>query len=300
MSLLTASGILAGNNSFVNATTSSFPASSLNTNKKIKVKDVIDSILNYHPKIDSSEIDTLKFGDPEAFVKGIVTTCSPTVEVIRKTADLGYNMIISHEPAYYMHEDVTDYLEGDPVYEGKCKLMKDAGIALWRDHDHLHAHRPDGMYYGIMKELGWEKYCVNDLNRPRIFELPKMTVRDLSEFLKDKLDMNAVCVIGNMNAEISRVLYAGGGGVPMDGRDTKMVMENNIDVYIAGEMLDWCLTAYMRDAAMLGMNKAVIRLGHFNSEDLGMKYYPTWLRTLIPETIPVQFIRSGDPYRYVF
>lgn len=55
---------------------------------------------------------------------------------------------------------------------------------------------------------------------------------------------------------------------------------------------------YIRDAAQLGMHKALIQTGHFNLEEPGMQYIAEKLAGLVPE-LPVQFIPSEDPYYFV-
>ena len=54
----------------------------------------------------------------------------------------------------------------------------------------------------------------------------------------------------------------------------------------------------VRDAAQLGLNKALIVLGHNRSEEVGMKHLPEWLAPLLPG-IPVQFSEAGEPFTYV-
>ncbi len=265
------------------------------------IGEVIAAIEANYPAVGSDTVDTIKFGNADNEVTGIVTTCSATVEVIRKTAELGYNFIITHEPTFYTHEDKTDYLEGDSVYEEKCRLLKENGITIWRDHDHMHVNDPDLIFSGVMQELGWEDYCVEYFEggkAPLVYEIPRVTVKELCGHLKEKLGIQATRVIGNVGADISRVLFIGGGHVTFDETLTSLFIKHKADVLIAGELLDWTVASYIRDAAFLGKNKAAIHLGHFNSEEPGMKYYPVWLSKLLEEKIPVTFIASGDPYRY--
>ncbi len=272
----------------------------------MKVKEVIEKILAYHPSLNEREadsVDTLKCGDPEMEVHGIVTTCAPTFELCQKVGGMdGYNMIICHEPLFYSHKDNTDWLINDEVYQAKIKLLNDNGIAVWRDHDHLHRHNPDGIYTGVMNELGWEKYRIDEpgTKRPALFEIPETTVKELAAALKAKLEIDLTRVIGNRDGKVTRVYYKGGGNFGNDEYEiSKIMMEKDVNVVIAGELIDWTAAAYCRDAAFLGQDRAVIHLGHMNSEDLGMKHYPTWLKGLLGGEIPVTFVRSGDPYRYI-
>ena len=47
-----------------------------------------------------NKCDTVKFGNPEQKISGIVITMWATLNVIRRAAELGANMIITHEPPF--------------------------------------------------------------------------------------------------------------------------------------------------------------------------------------------------------
>ena len=74
-------------------------------------------------------------------------------------------------------------------------------------------------------------------------------------------------------------------------------MEEGIDVILPGETIDWTVLSYIRDAVSLGRNKAMISLGHFNWETLGMKYAADWLKDLVPG-IQVAYVHAGDMFHY--
>lgn len=85
-----------------------------------------------------------------------------SADVIREAARLGANLIITHEPTFRTHEDETDRLSDSGVFAAKKALPDEYGIVIWRDHDRIHGGKPsnkpehiDGIFYGIMKELGW-------------------------------------------------------------------------------------------------------------------------------------------------
>lgn len=72
----------------------------------------------------------------------------------------------------------------------------------------------------------------------------------------------------------------------------------NIDVAICGDITEWTLSAYVRDASQLGMNKGMLVLGHERSEEWGMKHLPEWLRS-ITGNLPVTFVNAKEPFTYV-
>lgn len=161
----------------------------------MKNSDVINKILKYHPQFPDNYAgcDGYKFGDPNAECNGIATALVPTVDVIRRTGELGCNLLVVHEPIFYSTEDYPDWRAGgkNSVYEEKKALLDKYGITVWRDHDHMHAHNPDSIFTGVIKYLGWENYYIpsekSSIKVPMgyLFELPETTVKELGQYLED-------------------------------------------------------------------------------------------------------------------
>ena len=166
----------------------------------MKNRDVVEKILAYHPVLPGYQgCDEWKCGDPEAECTGIVTALVPTMDIIRKTAELGANLLIVHEPIFYTSADKGGWYEDFPnaVYDEKRALLDRCGIAVWRDHDHMHAHQPDGIFTGVLKHLGW-------LGRERadyssggfghfIVDLPReMTVEELCRHIKSAIGLGLI------------------------------------------------------------------------------------------------------------
>ncbi len=266
----------------------------------MKIREVTDAIYAYHPQLNRDKTcDGYKCGDPENECTGVVTTCCASVDVIRKTIELGANLIVCHEPAFYLHYDPTDWLEGkNDVYDEKRRLLDEHGIAIFRDHDRIHAHKPDGIRYGVMKELGWEDYLIGDPDRPSHFKLPETSVRELAEYLKEKIGLTGIRVIGNVEAKVRYVMLSGHIllSPANETMHTELLGRDDVDVLIPGEAIDWTAVCYARDAGQLGKNKTILSMGHINSEELGMKYAATWVADLIDHKLPVTYVRSSDLY----
>jgi putative NIF3 family GTP cyclohydrolase 1 type 2 len=266
----------------------------------MNVKAVVDAIIAEcgAPPLEKT-CDLLMAGDWQNEVAGIATTFLATVEVIRKASSMGANLIITHEPTYFTGWDKTDWLQNDPVYLAKMKLIQESKVNIWRFHDHMHMAVTDLIYVGLLKELEWEKY--QDPADKHCFILPRTNVRDLSGYLKQKLQVKLSQIVGNIDGSVERVSVLVGGGSLGLGRDEmpmELMRKANLDCIVCGEILEWTLPAYVRDASQLGMNKSLVVLGHNRTEEVGMKHLPEWLQKLFPQ-IPVGFVEAGEPFEYL-
>jgi len=80
----------------------------------------------YSKKIERS-VDMFVAGDPDKELTGISTTFLATSEVINRSKSAGCNLVITHEPVFYNHNDDVGWLESNIDYKRKIKLINDAG-----------------------------------------------------------------------------------------------------------------------------------------------------------------------------
>jgi putative NIF3 family GTP cyclohydrolase 1 type 2 len=258
----------------------------------LSIQDVMDTILEAIPgSITEDTVDTIKSGDAQRAVTGIVSTFTATVDVLRRAKELRANFVISHEPTYYNHFDSAEGFEGDAVYEYKRKFLEEHDITVWRFHDNWHTIKPDGIIAGVVHQLGWQSFQVSD--EPPLFELPETTVGELAKYLKSRLGGNSMRVTGNADMKCDKVgLIVGAPGAKPQ---IETLQIDDVDVVIGGESPEWETCEYVRDAVAAGMNKALILTGHCNSEEAGMANLVTWLQPRIPG-VKVTFVPAGDPF----
>lgn len=272
------------------------------------VQEIIDGIIKktgMNPLPAENTCDHLMTGNPDQEVTGIVTTFMATVEVIRKAVELNANFIITHEPTWYTGHDTTKWLEDDPIYKEKRRLIDEHGIAIWRFHDHMHMGKEDGIYVGFNKELGWENYVIPNPDTMegfgKCYQIPQTTLRELCEELKQKLKMDVIQIVGNPEMKVERLtVLVGGGSLGLGVEENPMLMmqKNNLDLAICGEITEWTLSAYIKDGVALGFNKGMLVIGHERSEEWGMKYLGEWIKDITGD-IDIKFIDTGEPFRYL-
>lgn len=261
----------------------------------LTVQQIIDLIVKEIPGGKLAQtVDTLKSGQSDQVVSGIVSTMFATVDVINKAIELKANFIIAHEPTFYNHLDDTAWLEDDKVYNFKRKLLDDNGIAVWRFHDYWHRHDPDGIRMGVLEDLEWGQYY--DPRNPAILTLQPTPLKDIIKHVKDKLHIFQVRIIGDVTEKCSRVaLMPGASG----GRSHITLLEReNPDLMICGEVAEWETAEYIRDARAMGLNRSLIVLGHAQSEEPGMQWLVKWLQPRIGG-IKVTHVPSNNPFSFV-
>lgn len=274
------------------------------------VTDVIQGMIQktgVGPLPSDKTCDHLMAGRLDQEVHRIATTFMATVDVIRRAADLGIDLIITHEPTWFTGLDDTDWLRDDPVYIEKKKLIDESKLAIWRFHDHMHMANEDGIFRGIDEEFGWADYRIapDDASErshfDRCYKIPRTTLEELCRFFKQRLDMEVIQIVGDPKQVVERVsILPGGGslGLGTENMPMRLMAEKNLDLIICGEITEWTLPAYVRDAWQLGFAKSILVLGHERSEEPGMKHLGKWMKSIVGD-VEVVFIDSNEPFTYL-
>jgi putative NIF3 family GTP cyclohydrolase 1 type 2 len=236
-------------------------------------------------------VDNIIAGAVETPVKGIATTMMATLDVVQRAAASGKNMVITHEPTFYSHQDQTEQLLQDPTYQFKLDFLNKNNMVVFHFHDHWHGRRPDGIATGMIRELGWEKNA--DPQNPRMFTFPGAPLARFAKEMETKLKIRTMRVVGDPELQVRRVIASWGyvsqtPGIPF-------FAQPDVDVLVVGETREWELVEYAQDTIASGKKKGLIVLGHVVSEQAGMKYCAEWLKEFIKE-VPIEFIAAAEPF----
>ncbi|WKN30821.1 Nif3-like dinuclear metal center hexameric protein [Porifericola rhodea] len=257
----------------------------------LSAQDVIDRIHN-NLTVEWKEggVDNIKAGKAAQTVSGIATTFMATLDVLKRAYAQGANMVITHEPTFYNHQDDKSFFEtDDPVYLAKLKFIEEHNMVVYRFHDYWHMTRPDGIFVGVVEAFDWQKYRRAD---EQIFDLPETTLGELASQLSEHFNTNTLRVVGPKDMKVSTIgILPGAYGMKPQ---VQMIRENELDVLIVGESAEWETVEYVRDGLEAGVQKALIVMGHADSEEPGMKYCAEWLQEFIKE-VPVTFVPAGNP-----
>jgi putative NIF3 family GTP cyclohydrolase 1 type 2 len=236
-------------------------------------------------------VDNIIAGSPDTPVKGIAVTMMATLDVVQHAAAAGKNLVITHEPTFYMHQDKTDALTNDATYKFKTEFIRKHDMVSFHFHDHWHGRRPDGIAVGMERELGWEKNT--DPKNPRAYVFPATPLARFAKDIQSRLKIRTMRVVGDPKLPVSRV--ATSWGYTSGDMANRSFAQPEVDVLIVGETREWELVEYAQDAIAAGNKKALIVLGHVVSEQAGMKYCAEWLKSFITE-VPIEFIPAAEPF----
>src|SRR4029079_15183720 len=174
---------------------------------------------------DASTRDRFKFGGPDTVVTGIATTFMGTFEAVTRASERGLNMIVTHEDTWWNDPDNTLIAEADPlVYKTKVDFMTAHGIVVFRIHDHMHRQRPDFTFSGTAREVGLDPATETAPNSHR-FRIPETTLGELAARVKAIRGDEAIRVVGDPRARVSRIATGAGMATPaVNARDVDVVI----------------------------------------------------------------------------
>lgn len=259
----------------------------------MKAKEIIKYLNSFSFEHDFSQTcDTFKIGSADVEVTRLAVAMFGTPDVIRQAKAFGAELLIVHEPLYYNH---FDNRTGDPIEAEKARLLEESGMAVYRYHDHPHYSMPDLIAAGEMLslDLGGEIEYTDTFDLTRVKLNAPITARQLAKQMEKKLNVRNVRIAGAADTPITKVscMFGAPGGLLDELRNSEC------ELLVAGEVCEWSLCEYARDASQLGYTKAVLALGHVGSERAGMVYISDLLKKHFTD-VEVKYLECGEVYSY--
>ncbi len=255
--------------------------------------------------------DGILQGSADIPVTGIVTTSTPSLDVLRRAVASHKNTIICREAPFYSRGERAplfwrnspappkEMTDSDPVCRAKQEFITQNNLIIVRLVENWDARRSDGQLRGLVRALGWEKLHIPnpklDEYDPRniYFQLPTNSLARLAQDLKTKLKISGVRVIGDSRSTVGRVALT--HGLLLVADTERMLREQPLDAVIAGDAVEWEAVPYFQDLVAAGKVKGLILLGQQASEEPGSGEMAEWLKSFVSE-VPIEWIPSGEPF----
>jgi putative NIF3 family GTP cyclohydrolase 1 type 2 len=269
--------------------------------KPTTAQQIVDRIKNQlGPAWKESPRDIFSAGQAETPITGIVTSYTPSIEVLKRSVAAGKNLIITQQPAFY--QENWDNLKNDPAYLFKQEFIDKNALVIWRFYDNWNSREVDGQLLGLANALGWDAAPGRDSSATapradknnRYFSLPERSLSDLVTEIKDRLDAQALRVIGDPETKIRKASLS--HGMFQFSEMQEILKDPEVNLLVISEAIEWESCEYFRDLlTWQGENKAMILLGREVSEDPGYGEAASWLRTFISE-VPIEWIPAQEPF----
>src|SRR5262249_18466519 len=119
----------------------------------------------------------------------------------------GKNFVISHEPTFWHDPEPIAEMADDPVTRQKVEFVEKNRVIVWRQHDQMHTVRPDPIFVGFDKAMGWESYR-SPAGR-NVFTVPAATVDGVAKHIATKLKTRSIRLVGDSQLRVTQVGLGG-------------------------------------------------------------------------------------------
>jgi len=232
--------------------------------------------------------DQFLHGDPEVEVAGIATAWIPTNKAIEEAADRGFNLFVTHEPAflqgYERHESAQE------LNRRKRELLDSLGMTVLRCHDMWDRMPEVGIPDAWAEWLGFETQERPVGSHYKVCLLGDVTVEEAARRVAERvagLGQPTVLIFGDRTKRVSRMAVGTGAITWLPtmrdlGADLLLATDDGMNFWDGG------LWAADLDQPLLIVN-------HCTAEKPGMMAMAGYLRDVFPG-VPAEYVDVDFPY----
>ncbi len=248
--------------------------------------DIIKYLESLFPKENAYDWDNvgIQVGTLNIEAKRVLVTLDVTKEVVKEAIDKKVNMIISHHPLLF---NPLDKIIFDTPRGWIIKNLVKHNITVYSAHTNYDT-TDGGMNDEFSNLLEMKNVkLLDEIDKiGRYGTIEKMHIIDFISFLKDKLDIESVKVIGNDDKIVETVGISGGSG----SKHMYQAKMRGCNCYLTGDI------TYHTALDAVGMGITLIDIGHY-AEKIFVKAI---IRILSQQFKEVQFLASEvdtNPYK---
>jgi putative NIF3 family GTP cyclohydrolase 1 type 2 len=246
-------------------------------------------------------VDRIVTGDPETEVGRVLVTWMSTFDAVRAAIDRGCQLLVTHEPTFWIHANEVQTLDGEPdsfrsqLALPKRRFLEESGLVILRCHDVWDFMPEIGIPYAWARFLGLgdTPAAMNHDRGLHRYDIAPTTVEVLATRIAEKtaaLGEPAIQVTGDPNQTVSKIgIGTGCYCNPLDfmrlGCDLSIVCDDG-SVY-------W---ESIQTAADIG--HPVLRVNHGTSEEPGMVTLAQYVQRTFP-SLTVEHLPHGSCFRLV-
>ena len=271
----------------------------------VSAGDMQEYLRSLH-EVSEPSVDRIVIGDPETKILKAGTCWQPYFSTLRKAKELGINLMIVHEPTFYVHWDL-DQENGmfdrapsparenyEEAVETKRRWIEENKMVIIRSHDVPDILKGFGIPFSLGRALGYEnKDIMSSKDYYNVYHVEPDTAWNVARNIASSLmvlNQPGVAFYGDKDRMVSTVgLGTGCICDPMQYQE----LEPDLTIGIDDTIRTWTQTTYAEDTG----NPLVV-INHGTSEEMGMRMLNQHLTQNIPG---IEFIHlnQGCTYRWI-
>lgn len=245
----------------------------------MKGRDLLEKFDGLCPFSAAMEWDNPGFliGNPEREVKRAALALDATTAVIEEAIEKGADMIVTHHPLLFRPPQA---IRADEYLGGRIIKLIENRISLIALHTNFDICVMADLASGklglanpqVLEVTGEREGKPEGLGRFGL--LPReMTLKSLAEYVKERLELDFVTIIGDGEARVRKAAISTGSGKSGIGG----CLKNGVQVLITGDV------DHHTAVDTLEMGLFLIDAGHFGTEKMFAEYMAEYFKREIPE-----------------
>lgn len=256
--------------------------------------DILQFWKNAVPAGWESTCDGIWYDVPEKSIRK-AAVCFKVTSAVLNRADDWADVIITHEPLWPLYDGEMRPDETDPAILAMDRRLRQGQIPILRLHDHAHLYPDDFIHMGFLTGLGLEiarKAAPMRLGFRQYTLAHPMTAREIGRLAQEKYNIAHPRLAGAADVPLTKITLALGG---VGELGYGVLRDTDTELFISGEIGELGTAFWTHEAAALGMTKAVMALGHCESERYGMAALADWMAEKLP-SLEVRYVDTEDTY----
>jgi putative NIF3 family GTP cyclohydrolase 1 type 2 len=274
--------------------------------KEIETAGDLHNYLRSLHSVRENSVDKIIIGDPDTKINKAGTAWMPYSKTLKNAVKQGVNVLVVHEPTFYMHRDLD--IEGQTIYEIpspakeqyieaveiKKKWIASQGMVIIRCHDVLDIIKDFGIPYAFGQKLGFNNEdIISSKAFYNVYQIQKDSAANVAKRIASNLkDFNqpGVAFYGDPDRPVSSV---GLGTGVISNPLRYMELKPDLCITIDDTVQTWIQTTYAEDTG----NPLVV-INHGTSEEMGMRLLNEHLNNNIP-SIDFTHFNQGCGYKWI-
>lgn len=258
----------------------------------VTCKDISQKLNELAPTSLAESWDNVGFliGDEKATVKKVLVALDATYAVVQEAIDKKVDMIITHHP---MIMSGLKQVNKSTIAGQKVMGLIENRISLYSAHTNL-----DGAKEGLSTLLGHQLAIKNsrilspiteECGTGQIGELEPMTLDELCQYVKDKLQLNSVRFVGDPRRVVQNIAVSPGSSMDF----APLALAAGAEVFITGDVKYHDAQEYRE------MGLALIDAGHYGTEHIVVKIFRDLIKKWFHDIEVIIADQDTDPFLIV-